>query len=210
MLKSFYIRIVPWRVRDWMYRLRHIEARLEQLYFQRTRYGIRAYVERAAREHWLTGTVLEIGSGKDTFSQEAFQRHSPQVRFLRSELRSRHHSAGCTTPPVRYALFCDVTNLGVRSDSLDGLICSEVLEHVARYSDGVREMARVLKPSGKLLLTSPFLYPLHGQQDYWRFTPQAIEMLLSDHFRILDLTLVPLEPGADSFPVDIGVLAERK
>jgi len=52
---------------------------------------------------------------------------------------------------------CDLHEL--QDKSLDGVICSEVLEHVPNYQAALDEFARVLRPGGKLLITSPFVFP---------------------------------------------------
>lgn len=53
----------------------------------------------------------------------------------------------------------------------DAVICSELLEHVQAPVSVLAEIERVLKPSGQLLLSAPFLYPIHPDpHDYGRYT----------------------------------------
>lgn len=55
---------------------------------------------------------------------------------------------------VRYE---DITKLSFGSAQFDFVVCMEILEHVPNYKEALREMARVLKPGGKALLSFPWL-----------------------------------------------------
>src|SRR5947209_874267 len=50
----------------------------------------------------------------------------------------------------------DITNLTFQDASFAAVMCFEVLEHVPDYGAAIKEIARVLKPDGKLVLTVPF------------------------------------------------------
>jgi ubiquinone/menaquinone biosynthesis C-methylase UbiE len=77
----------------------------------------------------------------------------------------------------------DITAIPVPDGSFDVVLCTEVLEHVPEPVQAVQEMARILKPGGRLLLTAPlgaFLHqePYHfygGYTPHWyrRFLPQT-------------------------------------
>ncbi len=57
------------------------------------------------------------------------------------------------------------------NNSFDVIICSELLEHVSYPPQVLREAWRLLKPQGILLITVPFLYPIHGDPyDFGRYT----------------------------------------
>jgi SAM-dependent methyltransferase len=55
---------------------------------------------------------------------------------------------------IRYE---DLTGLTFADGEFDSIICMEVLEHVPDYRSALREMARVLKPKGRAILTFPWL-----------------------------------------------------
>lgn len=50
----------------------------------------------------------------------------------------------------------DVTALSYRDAVMDAVVCQDVLEHVPDYRAALRELVRVLKPGGRLVLTVPF------------------------------------------------------
>lgn len=68
-------------------------------------------------------------------------------------------------------------------NALDGVLCTEVLEHCADPFRALREIHNALKPGGVLLASAPFCWPDHrtdAYPDYWRFTEQAWELMLRD------------------------------
>ena len=77
-------------------------------------------------------------------------------------------------------IFGDAHVLPVADASVDTILSLEVLEHVPDPDRCVAEMARALRPGGKLLITVPFVSPLHQlPYDFRRFTPAGLEELLS-------------------------------
>ena len=73
----------------------------------------------------------------------------------------------------------DVEGVPIADDSVDNVICTEVLEHVVDPSSVIREAYRVLRDGGCSVISMPFLFPVHGDpQDYQRFTGFKLEHLL--------------------------------
>jgi len=76
----------------------------------------------------------------------------------------------------------DITQIPVAANKFDIVLCSEVLEHVADTADAVMELARITKPGGHIILTTPFCYPLHEEPfDFVRLTPYNIALQAKDN-----------------------------
>jgi len=82
----------------------------------------------------------------------------------------------------------DLTGLGVADGALDTVVCVSVLEHVDDLPTALAEITRVLAPGGTLLLTVPFLYPVHDTHDVWRVTPTAWSDLLGEGYEVEAVT----------------------
>ncbi|MGD0126618.1 MAG: class I SAM-dependent methyltransferase [Terriglobia bacterium] len=88
---------------------------------------------------------------------------------------------------------CDLTQrLPYDDGEFDTIILSDVLEHIPQPENLWREMSRVLKPGGNVLLSVPFYYWLHETPyDFYRYTEFALRRFAdSSHFkvRVLDAT----------------------
>lgn len=78
-------------------------------------------------------------------------------------------------------VFGDGAHLPIRTASVQTVLSTEVLEHVPNPRALVAEMGRVLEPGGKLLLTVPFIQPLHElPSDYYRFTPESLRCFVQE------------------------------
>lgn len=60
----------------------------------------------------------------------------------------------------------------------DVAFCLEVLEHVLFPRLVINNVYDSLKSGGKLYLSVPFLFPIHSDEDYWRFTENGLRHLL--------------------------------
>ena len=77
----------------------------------------------------------------------------------------------------------------LESKGFDCVIMAQVIEHVEDLSHTMSEVTRVLKDEGTLIITVPFIYPVHGiPYDFRRFTTYGIESLLNSNYKIMDIT----------------------
>jgi SAM-dependent methyltransferase len=81
--------------------------------------------------------------------------------------------------------------LQIDDSSFDTILSTSVLEHIWQHDVFWREMARLLKPSGRILLGTPFLYQLHEEPfDYFRWTSHGLRRACQEN----DLTVIDLWP----------------
>lgn len=77
----------------------------------------------------------------------------------------------------------DIVSIPVEGASVDAILCTEVLEHVPEPIKALRELARILKPGGKLLLTAPLGSGLHQEpfHYYGGYTPYWYRKFLAEN-----------------------------
>lgn len=71
----------------------------------------------------------------------------------------------------------------------DMILATEVIEHVQKLEYCFENFRKLLAPGGQLLVTCPFVFPLHEEPfDFWRPTPYALSELSNQAgFKILQL-----------------------
>ena len=94
--------------------------------------------------------------------------------------------------------------------SIDSALCTEVLEHCPDPAAVLAEVHRILKPGGSLVLTLPFLWPLHEvPHDWCRYTPFALKSFLeSTGFQVCELR--PLGGYDRSLAQMLGLWVRRR
>jgi SAM-dependent methyltransferase len=77
---------------------------------------------------------------------------------------------------------CDITAIPVPDGTFDAVLCTEVLEHVPEPVKAVRELARVLRPGGRLFMTAPLGAFLHQEpyHFYGGYTPYFYRKFLPE------------------------------
>ncbi len=101
-----------------------------------------------------TDTILEVGCGDASFTRE-LARYSDRVSAIdisaeQIALNQKVH------PGIEFQAHDLSVPLPFASDQFHVIWCSEVLEHLFDPAFALREMARVLKPGGIVLLTVPY------------------------------------------------------
>ena len=136
------------------------------------------------RDAWLTPTrtdglpdrVLDAGCGRGETLRE-FQRFKVPVDYYGVDL-----GVGDPTWEFRVSAVADLHRLPFRSGSFDKVICSQVLEHVDHPYVVLGELARVVRPGGRIFLSIPFVWHLHQEPyDRMRFTRHGIDFMVKSH-----------------------------
>jgi SAM-dependent methyltransferase len=72
----------------------------------------------------------------------------------------------------------DITKPNLPPNTYDVIVMAEVLEHVTDPQAAVKGINHLLKPSGLLILTVPFIFPIHDRPyDYFRYTKYGLQLL---------------------------------
>ncbi|MBV9880022.1 MAG: class I SAM-dependent methyltransferase [Gemmatirosa sp.] len=119
--------------------------------------------ELAPVARYLRGHLLNAGCG--TRDVAAFFRASGVTRVTRYDIAS--DDPDVILGPLEATPF--------ESATFDAVLCNAVLEHVTSAEDSIRELARVVKPGGYVVVAVPFLQPFHAAPtDYRRYTADGL------------------------------------
>jgi SAM-dependent methyltransferase len=79
-------------------------------------------------------------------------------------------------------VYYDGKTIPFEKETFDSILSSEVFEHVPDMNESCRELSRVLKPHGKILVTVPFVWQEHELPfDFRRFTSIGLRKVLNDN-----------------------------
>jgi hypothetical protein len=132
---------------------------------------IRRFIEKQA--HLLGDDVLEIGSRMT--NENAWwivNRDLAQGNWIGCDMQEGHGVdvvADIHNPPAEW------------QGKFTGILCSEVLEHVARPWVALPKIKEMMQPGGWLVVTTLTSFPIHGfPDDYYRYTTSGLRLLLED------------------------------
>lgn len=126
----------------------------------------------------LTGSIMDFGCGSKPY-RALFE----VDEYIGVDFHGEGHSHDNESIDVFY----DGLTLPFEANRFDGVFTSEVFEHVFNLEHMVKELHRVLKPGGKMLITCPFAICEHeAPNDFARYTSYGIKDLLERNgFRVL-------------------------
>jgi SAM-dependent methyltransferase len=131
-----------------------------------------------------------------------------ELRPILAELQGKVLDVGCGEKPFQPWLRCAESCVGIdvapgpnvdvvvrpcepwpfENLHFDAVLCTEVLEHVTNCDELLREIDRVLKPEGHLVVTVPFIFNEHGApNDFRRLSVYGVRELFKDRYDIIVL-----------------------
>ena len=151
-----------------------------------------------ALRQYARGRLLDLGCG----NVPLYEMYRPSIT-----------SAVCVDWPSSYHgrlhvdVACDLNQpIPFANGSFDTIVLSDVMEHLFDYQSVWSETARLLRPSGRLIVGVPFLYWLHEEpHDHFRPTEFALRRYCDQYgFRI-----VSLQPYGGAADVIFDILAKH-
>jgi len=134
--------------------------------------SVKQFIKICSEELPISEPIYEFGSyrveGQDELAN--FRPLFSGLEYIGSDIR--------VGPGVDTIL--DVQNINLPDESVGTVICCEVFEHIKDPQKAIREIYRILKPSGLAIISAPMHYHIHEEpNDFWRFTPFGINYLLN-------------------------------
>lgn len=132
-------------------------------------------------KHYANGRMIDIGCGLRPY----------QILF--KDRTERYIGIDWPVSPdkARPDIISDALFLPILDDQADTVLATELIEHLPDPDRFITEVARILKRNGSLILSVPFLEPLHEEpRDYYRLTPHGLRVILERH----GFSLVQLSP----------------
>lgn len=125
--------------------------------------------------------VIEVAEKYDKKGKKLLDVGAEGSRYKKYFKKVRYYSQDVEQNEVASIDFVGDLNAGlkgVKAASFDYILCTQVLEHLQKPAKVFEEFNRLLKPGGRLFLTTNFLYQIHmAPNDYYRFTEHGLKYL---------------------------------
>lgn len=132
------------------------------------------------QSNFVAGRVLDFGCGAKPYEQ-LFNLAEEYIGVDIEDSGHNHEDS-------KVDLFWDGVSLPFEDNYFDSVVSFEVFEHVFNPSEVFKEIRRVLKPGGTLLMSTPFIYGEHEQPfDFARYTSFGIKHMLEiNDFNVIE------------------------
>jgi SAM-dependent methyltransferase len=156
-----------------------------------------AVYERAIRRH-ARGVLLDLGCGKVPL-YELYRDYVTEnicVDWVETPHKSEYFD-------YEYDLNREIP---LADNQFDTILATDVLEHIANPDCFWHEVARLVKPGGKVIIGAPFLYWLHEEPyDFARYSEYRLTLFCEQN----GLTVVSLEAYGGSLEVVLDIIAKH-
>lgn len=131
-------------------------------------------------EKYGKGTLLDIGCGE-----------KPYKEMIRTQVDQHigidHPNTYASNQNID--VFSTAYEVALKNNSIDTILCTDVLEHLEEPGQALIEAYRVLKPGGYGIYTVPLFWHLHEEPyDYYRFTRYGLSYLFEKSgFNIIEI-----------------------
>jgi SAM-dependent methyltransferase len=160
-----------------------------------SRVYLEEFIRNAATSLPTGSRVLDAGAG------EGFYTHLFE--------HTQYHAADFLKVDKGYgkvSYICDLQKIPIAPEIYDGILCTQVLEHIPEPAQVLAELFRVLKPGGHLWLSAPLFFQEHEvPYDFYRYTQYGFRHLLErEGFRIIEINWLEGYYGTLAYQLDMA------
>ena len=129
-------------------------------------YRIEKFVILVAKEYDKEGKkILDVGAGNSPY-----KKYFIKINYFTQDIKQNKN--------IDYINDLNNGLPTIDNASFDYILCTQVIEHLKEPLKLFQEFYRILKPRGKVFLTTNFIYQLHlVPDDYYRFTEFGLKYL---------------------------------
>lgn len=122
----------------------------------------------------FSGTVVDLGCGNMPYKELVLSQKNVQHYISIDVAQSEFYK---NSPDIIW----NGKEIPLADNSVDVVLFTEVIEHLAEPLAVCKEVNRVLRVNGKIIGTTPFFWPIHeAPNDIQRFTPFGLQKVLEN------------------------------
>jgi ubiquinone/menaquinone biosynthesis C-methylase UbiE len=142
-------------------------------------------------------TILDAGAG-----ESQFKKFCGHLQYIAQDFGQYDGSGdvGLQTGAwdnSKLDIVSDIVNIPLPDQSVDAIMCTEVLEHIPNPVAALQEFARLIKPGGYLLITAPFASITHFAP--YHFASGLSRFFYEHHLPTLGFSISSLELNGNYF-----------
>jgi len=153
------------------------------------------------RDAWVEKTLKKIPSGSRLLDagagEQKFRKYCSHLKYVSQDFaqyKPEEIKEGLQMDKWDYGkldIVSDIASIPEPDKSFDAILCTEVFEHIVNPIEALKEFARLLKPGGQVMITSPFCSITHfaPYHFYSGFNKYFYEKCFKDFgFEVIEMT----------------------
>jgi len=119
--------------------------------------------------------ILDIGIGGDEVNELGIK--GGNYKFFCPEFAENSYTTMDINSEYGPDIVGDITKAPFWFRKFDIVICSQTLEHIFEYQKAFKELKRITRKGGYIIVDSPWEYYYHPEDsfgDYWRFSTECL------------------------------------